>query len=633
MSPYTRSSQGIFWQAPPLPLVLRNGQSPTAIQEFVFDSLVNAFSYYSWQQQPLWWDPVSNVLVTVKRGGVGTVEQGDGNRLYYRYSVNRGQSWSQPFRLFDGNLQAQLPRYPSGYLVNPNESETEPTDLILVFAGPVVANQEWAGFRDGFTYLGSSDVETWFNDGVDVEIPGSGTFRYTWSTDSRITATRSGDLAFTLGSLIAPTGVPTSEQNYVGLRLQDFAAPAFGYVPDEWSSTAFGDPGQPGYRANTPIGIARDDAGNIVCAIFGRYNDSDDPGLPTVGFFRSTDGGNSWQGPIFLQPSAIREYAVGQGATAGAVSVPFGLQTGAGGSVAIPKSFAAYGNGKVSFAFQVFEFDTLKPLDQRLAQMVEATYDNRAWVIRRIFDRSWLSFVLVPDPNSPPSTQVGNELQLCRTADGTKLLAKWIEGTVYIAQVDINGDAMAPDTFVTTDVYVSVRLLPDGEWSTPTNVTQTPIWDKLAWVPPIVPNDLRQIPLLMVKTRIDTFVYPTILQRLVDSQWQLLDRQYVTSATFSAVVSAEEQSPKERQGGHLQLQIMSHPIQRELRVQVSDAPGGSASVELHTLAGERVLVHELTLTTGDQLFVLPLPTMASGTYVLVVRNGASVATVPVVILP
>ncbi|GBD07259.1 hypothetical protein HRbin21_01075 [bacterium HR21] len=626
--PVVRQRDGVLPTTAHLPFLLGNGQRPTEIQEFVFDSLINAFSYYSWQQQPLWWDPASNVLVTVKRGG-STQQTGDGNRLYYRYSTTRGQSWSQPVQIFDGNPVTQLPRYPSGYLVNPGNSQN-PEDLILVFTSPVTSGQGWIGSRDGFVQVGSADVESWFSDGATVTIPGSGSVQYTWSTDSRITATAAGDIAFVLSSLIAPNTVPTSEQNYIGLRLHDFSAPPVGYVPDEWRSTVFADPGQPGFRTNTPIGIARDDAGNIVAAVFGRFANADDPGLPTVGFFISRDGGNTWQGPTFLQPSAIRSYAFDQGATVDNISVPFGLQTVAGGAVAVPKSFAAYGNGAVSIAFQIFDFDTTKPLQDRIAQMVEATYANGTWTLRKIADRSWLTFALIPDPNSPAATQVGNELQLCRTADGTKLLAKWIEGTVYIAQVDINNDGVAPDTFLTTDVYVATRTLPDGAWSEPVNVTQTPIWDKLAWIPPIVPNDLQQIPLVMVKTIVDTNVVPTILQRLVDAQWQLLDRQYVTIATFSAVTSVEE--PRASGGEQLQVRVTPQPVRQELRLLVGGAAGGRAIVELYTVAGERVAVRELELTPGQQLVVLPLDGVASGTYMLQVRHGASVATVPVVVV-
>lgn len=625
--PGVQKGGGVLPTTAHLSFVLGNGQRPMAIQEFIFDSLINAYSYYSWQQQPLWWDPASNVLVTVKRGG-STQQTGDGNRLYYRYSTDRGSSWSNPVQIFDGNPVTQLPRYPSGYLVNPNNSQ-RPEDLILVFTAPVTNGQGWIGTRDGFVQLGSTDVESWFSNGATVTIPGSGSVQYTWSTDSRITATASGDLAFVLGSLIAPNTVPTSEQNYIGLRLHDFNASPVSYVPDEWKSTVFADPGQPERRTNTPIGIARDDAGNIVAAIFGRFAAADDPGLPTVGFFLSRDGGNTWQGPTFLQPSAIRSYAFNHGVAGDNVGVPFGLQTTAGGAVAVPKSFAAYGSGKVSIAFQLFDFDTTKPLQERIAQLVEATYDNGAWTLRKIADRSWLSFVLIPDPAQPASTQVGNELQLCRTTDGTKLLAKWIEGAVYIAQQDINGDGMAPDTFLTTDVYIATRTLPDGAWSEPVNITQTPIWDKLTWVPPIVPNDLQQIPLLMVKTIVDTSTDPTILQRLVDAQWQLIRRQYVTIATFSAVTSVEE--PKAA-GGGLRVRVAPQPVRQELQVLVEEAPGGPAQLELYTVTGERISARNLELAAGRQLVMVPLDGVASGTYVLRVRNGGAVVAVPVVVV-
>jgi hypothetical protein len=128
-----RGGHGLDWSKLRVDATLSGGKVPAAIQYFIFDSLVNAFSYYSWQQQPLWWDPTADVLLTVKRGAT------NGNQLFYRYSTNRGQSWTQPVLLFDAAATGgqQLPRYPSGYLVNPNNSVTAPEDLLLVFASPV----------------------------------------------------------------------------------------------------------------------------------------------------------------------------------------------------------------------------------------------------------------------------------------------------------------------------------------------------------------------------------------------------------------------------------------------------------------------------------------------------------------
>ena len=627
-----RDGHGLDWSKLRVDAYLSGGKIPAAIEYSIFDSLVNAFSYYSWQQQPLWWDPTADVLLTVKRGAT------NGNQLFYRYSTNRGQSWTQPVLLFDAAATGgqQLPRYPSGYLVNPNNSVTAPEDLLLVFASPIASGTGWIGFRDGFTYLGSSETpQSFFSSGVTI-----GQYQYTWSTDSRITANAAGDGAYVLGALVAPSGVPTAEQNYIGLRIHDFYAAPTEYVPDEWASTVFADPGQPGYRANVPIGIARDAQGNLVVAVFGRYANSDDPSVPTVGFWSSSDDGTSWSGPNFVQPSAILAYAQGQGMTPGTISIPFGLSTQAGGSVAIPKSFAAYGDGRVSIAFQVFEFDNAKfPFNSdptappALAQLVEASWDGTAWQLRRIADRSFLTLVFDPiEQGQPASTQVGNELQLCVTADGRYLLAKWIEGTIYIAQQDISGDGVAPDTFLTTDVYVAVRELPDGEWSEPLNVTQTPIWDRLAWLPPILPSNLQNIPLLTVKADIDTNTYQTLLSRLVNSQLQLLGKQYVTISRFSIEGVSVRETPQP--SAELRVRVAPQPVRGTAVVTVEAPAATTARMELYSVAGARVArLWEGSLSQGLQTLSVPVPAVAAGAYVLRMwTHEGKVVNVPLVVL-
>lgn len=627
-----RGGHGLDWSKLRVDATLSGGKVPAAIQYFIFDSLVNAFSYYSWQQQPLWWDPTADVLLTVKRGAT------NGNQLFYRYSTNRGQSWTQPVLLFDAAATGgqQFPRYPSGYLVNPNNSVTTPEDLLLVFASPVTSGTGWVGFRDGFTYLGPGGTpQSFFNSGVTI-----GQYQYTWSTDSRITANTAGDGAYVLGALVAPSGVPTSEQNYIGLRIHDFFTAPLGYVPDEWASTVFADPGQPGYRANVPIGIARDAQGNLVVAVFGRFAASDDPSVPTVGFWSSSDDGSSWRGPNFVQPSAILAYAQGQGMTPGTISIPFGLSTQAGGWVAVPKSFAAYGNGRVSIAFQVFEFDNAKaPFNPdptappALAQLVEASWDGTAWQLRRIADRSFLTLVFNPlNPGDPASTQVGNELQLCVTANGRYLLAKWIEGTIYIAQQDINGDGVAPDTFLTTDVYVAVRELPNGEWSEPLNVTQTPIWDRLAWLPPILPSNLQNIPLLTVKADIDTNTYRTLLERLVNSQLDIANKQYVTISQFSIEGVSVRELPQP--AAELRVRVTPQPVRRTAVVTVEAPVPTTARLELYSVAGTRVAtLWEGSLSQGLQTLAVPMPTVAAGAYVLRMWTGTgAVVNAPLMVL-
>jgi len=389
-----------------------------------------------------------------------------------------------------------------------------------------------------------------------------------------------------------------------------------------------------------PIGIARDAQGNLVVAVFGRFAASDDPSVPTVGFWSSSDDGSSWRGPNFVQPSAILAYAQGQGMTPGTISIPFGLSTQAGGSVAVPKSFAAYGNGRVSIAFQVFEFDNAKaPFNPdptappALAQLVEASWDGTAWQLRRIADRSFLTLVFNPlNPGDPASTQVGNELQLCVTANGRYLLAKWIEGTIYIAQQDINGDGVAPDTFLTTDVYVAVRELPNGEWSEPLNVTQTPIWDRLAWLPPILPSNLQNIPLLTVKADIDTNTYRTLLERLVNSQLDIANKQYVTISQFSIEGVSVRELPQP--AAELRVRVTPQPVRRTAVVTVEAPVATTARLELYSVAGTRVAtLWEGSLSQGLQTLAVPMPTVAAGAYVLRMWTGTgAVVNAPLMVL-
>jgi hypothetical protein len=159
-------------------------------------------------------------------------------------------------------------------------------------------------------------------------------------------------------------------------------------------------------------------------------------------------------------------------------------------------------------------------------------YGGGLWSINKVADWSALSTIVIfdvsPDPNvlkdSLMRSFLGSELQAAKTEDGNYLVVKWVDyinkAIVINPPVTIADGAQTLDTLPTNDVFFSYRQKNEFFWSTPQNVTDDTVYNKMTFIPSIVPS-LSKIPLVMEKTRPFTNQtnprtgYPNFVQQLI----------------------------------------------------------------------------------------------------------------------
>lgn len=536
--------------------------APPAIEYNVFDSLFNAFSYYTGDAEPIWWDQYSNTLVTVKRGFTG-----NSDNLYIRHSTDMGATWSNPVGpLHEPSLG--FARYPSVMVINKDKS-ADRSNLLYYFTFPGLINEEFGIFFQGFldaTFVPLSPPD--ISQGV---VQGSTTL--TWSTGSKSTYTADGSVVLTAGELA---------ENNLGIRRFDLnSGNLTSTIPPTWASDNFSDPGTPDSRTSLNLGMGRDDNGTLYSGIYSRFpeNEATRRIHPYPGVSTSTDGGVTWSDIDVMPIDVIRAYAETQGANPDSVIFPYNTA----------QDFQVIGNGKVTFALNLFESNADKDDAEVVQQVVEVTKDGSTWTIRKIADISGRNFTF--DPIAPETTrenQLGNELQIARTADGTGYLAKWVDLISYIFEQDITDDGQAPDTITSSDVFVAVRKEGSNTWSQPLNITESPIIDRITWITDVIPSDFRNIPLITLQGKISDDL-ASVADMLTSLQLNAEAEQYVTSQTFDASSLAGVTTPVTTSGSGVVLgAVYPNPAVADASISFTLPTSGDVTLELWNTAGEKV---------------------------------------------
>lgn len=586
----------------PLPTI-QASVAPPAIQYNIMDSLFNAFSFYTGDAEPIWWDQYSNTLVMIKRGYTG-----NSDNVYIRTSTDMGATWSEPVGPLHENSLG-FARYPSVMVLNKDKSPDR-SNLLYYFTFPGLINEEFGIFFQGFldatmTPLSPPDV----SQGV---VDGSTTL--TWSTGSKSTYTNDGNIVVSAGEL---------SQNNLGIRRFDLTSGNLtALVPPAWSSEHYSDPGDPASRTSLNLGIGRDDNGTFYAGIYSRFpqNETSRRIHPYPAVSVSTDGGATW-GDIEVMPiDVIRAYAESQGANPDSVLFPYNTA----------QDFQVLGTNKVTFALNFFESNADKDDAELVQQIVEVRKDGSNWSMHKISDVTGRNFTFDPiAPETNRENQMGNELQIARTADGSAVLAKWVDLLSYIFTQDINGDGETPDTLTTSDVFVSIRKEGSSQWSEPLNITESPIIDRITWITDVIPNDFRNIPLITVQGKIDD-PEATPAEQLTSLQLNAESEQYVTSQTFDASSLAGVTTPVTTGASGVALgAVYPNPAIADASISFTLPASGNVTLELWNTAGEKVgTLLSGQMEGGEHKVKVAASTLPAGAYLYRLRfNGESLARI------
>ncbi len=244
---------------------------PTDVQ---LSGSYNVFTSVGTKTQ-LWADPSLNTVMFIHRGDV------TGNELFFDISTDGGSTWT----LDQGPLfssTTQRPRYPQAVLVNPS-GVLNPDSAYVSFQAPLTSGSFWTGIIQGQQQVVSGSIP-----GVDIDSLNAlgryllfGGYTVTpqgvlWSVDMEYLN------GFYTNQLIITKGVWNSGARKFDYTTQFLNAGGTSNPHYLGSNIAFSPDGQTGYA------VMVGNNGSIPDSVY----------YPVI--FRTSDGGQSWNGPITI---------------------------------------------------------------------------------------------------------------------------------------------------------------------------------------------------------------------------------------------------------------------------------------------------------------------------------------------
>ncbi len=542
--------------------------------EMTVDSLLNAFSFYTEDAQPFVYKASINQLAMIHRGAQDkTTNPGttsDKDDIYITASPDWGTTWPThygPMRQDASNLGA---RYPSMYISTANGA----TDPTYFFSAPLVTNpnagtNEWAW---GSVLQGLYEVSqgTWFAAPVGPITANGG--QYEWGTDCKMTSI-DDNRVIAVGT-VTRLANPASENNAFATRVTDIDNPNLfddPVIPNAWRSDQFVEPtnvANPASRTSLMSGIDHDGE-NIYFGVAGVFKENNTQQLFLPAVSKSSDNGKTWSDFEVFPQSIILDYNSALGGIEDSLSL------------SVPSGFVVLGQDRYSFATNVSFVPTSDPTN-RQSHIVEIYKENGSWGLRKVADHSGFALRFFADETNPTTlsdSQMGIELQMSKSVDGTKLVMKWIDVLTFtVAGADQNSN----------DLFISARDI-NGGWSAePANITNSLMVDKITWLPNLVPNDLMDIPILMIRSKATPEETDEVTAN-VTIQLRIVGRtQYINIAKFDAAALVGVNDPVETASPLLGL-ATPNPASNSARIDFSLPASGHASLDLYNAMGQKVL--------------------------------------------
>lgn len=599
----------------PVGILKQKGDEPLGVNFWVFDSLANAYSYFTESQQPFVYVPNIGQLITIKRGYWDIdkfpdyVGDDTKNNLFIRYSTDWGKSWSDPNLVYKVQLGQYFnwwARYPSVYAF---EYDNE---IAYVFTSPATNGSGWVGFINGLFYQGSSFLSysklfTW-EDG----------YQYNWGgTDSRIVGGMEDGQPFAMavGSLMVSGGLPYEKTSNLGYRKTNDFDLWVETIPPQWQASVFKVPqseiGQDSIRTSAMSGFAYGTDGNLYFAAYANFANSALNRF-TFGVSKSTDNGKTWTDFDIMPENTFDSYLASYGLSLQQVfwSLP---------------QFVPFDENNFSFLVNINEDTTQtgRLYPEALHQLVELYKENGIWGIRRVADLTGYIISYVSSDGRLINNQLGEESQISRSVDGNYLICKWVDF------VDVQvGDTVY--TRATNDIFVSFRDRNQSTWSDPINITESIDYDRITWIPNLVPNDLKNIPILKVMTiPIEGEDPDTARLRQRNPEGE---PQYVMMGSFDVPTTPAEVT-FEYNGSISKLNVYPNPVSNVASIDFY--VDGFMNLEIAIYSSDGQLLQSLyngLVSPGVKGFSFDVSEFANGFYFIVVKSNDKKYSEPLLII-
>ncbi len=575
----------------------------------IVDSLENAFSMYGGSQDVLTYATGGDqgFLALIKRGGISGDPDNNLNRILIRASGDLGETWGAPVGPLGEVTEAPAARYPNVAIVQ-NEGATSIDDLGYVFSFPAhdgLADATWLG-----QFMGQANTQ-FIPDGsfaVQSEAPILNGFQQVAGLSGGLTTFDGGAVSVFGTRTITPEGAPFSESNRLVVLTFDVGSDAQPVFRSPWDPTIFADPAQENTLTVVFGGIDKDDMGNLYYGALGRLV-AEEANIPAEMTFytapiiaTSADRGATWTEFKQIPYTTLHQYAIDNPSSLGTVwnvnecrfdwDDPSIVVTGENRVSMICKAIlqnseADGGNGEVE------------------VHIVEAEWDNGTWNLYKIAVQNSVPLLITEEGEPPAESPKGNEMQIAITEDGNHLVAKWLGFT--------EGDE------VFSDIFLASRPMDGTNWGLKRNSTNTPLFDKLSWMPSMVPA-VDKVPLvssqsIVLAGEVDGLSIQQDIYRPQHIAYWLGDATAPNSVDEdvtipSAVSFIETASP--------------NPVVGTSTVQFELDRTTWAQIQVRDIAGQTLKVlHTGQLEAGQHSFDINASELASGSYMFIVNDGNS----------
>jgi hypothetical protein len=565
----------------------------------LLDSLANMFSFFSEATQPYIYEQQTSTLVMVKRGAIdhqiNTSYTGDNtkNNLFVRTSKDWGQTWSNPIKIYDEKIHKMgAGRYPT---ITGFEYEGE---LILAYTAPIVSESGtgWRGFMNGF-YSESTDEINVFSshpqlDGNILE----------WGTDAGILGGLINGEPYAIAASQLSSPDDQAYNNFIGYRKSNEQLSSWPTViPPQWYGTKFTS-AQVGYLTRQVVGLGRDASGKMYLGVYGSYIAGEVANRTDPGVSYSTDNGDTWSEFEIFPHSLLMNYSNSVGVDPDSSTFTWDS-----------KDFVVFDNGDFSFALHFREGVQSKLPKDLKREILEVYKEGGAWGIRKIADDSFYMVYIdvTSETTGERQNQLGTELQLSRTVDGSKLLAKWIK------QHGVEWVTDSTYTFSTTDVLISTRNKTSNTWSDTVNVTNDTFIDRCSWIPDLLPNDLTNIPLLKLITSPDEDDIE--MDSMFIKQFYAEVPQYLLMGYFNTTVGVEDNDNNISEDSY---NVYPNPANDYAEVTFNLSKEGTINIELYNELGSKVKdIYNGYLGSGLRSVSFKTMDLPVGAYYCVINNN------------
>ena len=581
----------------------------------IIDTLYNGYSFNATYVNPIDYDPISNTVALVYRGtnDPATSSFNTGNEIFLRYSGDNGKTWSEKLgpMLDESVPNMKFGRYPSVKIHNPGGMEKDASKLTYGIAYSLFYNGEFRYTAGGIYQNGTKKFS------MDTEYLLDGQ-KFTYGTDCFPLFSKDGKL-YNFGGIY-----PLSTSSTVSaLALRVFEGTKWEAVPpDNWDWSVLSPPNADWSSTAIAGGTGRDALGNMYVGFFGIFSEySTDYTKRGLSYSKSSNNGDDWSDLNIMPLNILEQYITSIGGSINETRITgarrFLMPDNTQGQYSNGYSFVAIAEDNVSFFTSISNF-------AEIVHYIEVNVNKGVWSIKKVLEADPSSFVFHIGQDNLYSAQTGAEMDIAVTADGTKMVAKWVTGFNQIYNEDIDKNGTQPDTVYTTDIFMSWRDVNNGTWSAPVNITNDMFLDKLTHIPKTI-RSINDIPLVQVCATLLNPADDKNIDSMIIKQDSTFIKSYVAMRTIdlSSVIGVQDNEPAKSVPSET-LAVQNDYLSTALHITYSTGRSGKISVELVDIMGNTVqdVVHTETVP-GLYGVVADISSVPSGMYLVRLRTNDS----------